>query len=277
MFLKIWEQNKRFILIAGSGLVVFLFFQSCVSSYERKVDGPKGLWAQSGKLERDVRALLKEVSPRYHPEKARLEDYEKLEGSLRSDVELPPEKVPDKPDVVQFNLAIDRTWGQAQEKANRLGVILPEKLGPQEFGVEKQSSKREYERFYSYLAIARRALNALLDSGMAEIGKPKLVQEETLPVLKDSENTLCLFRGVSFTVAGPYESFLRLLKSVQGPQNLLQVRIVSMTSKAGGEERTVKGELEFVGFRLAERSEVAEEEPKAGAKPPPSRKRSRGM
>jgi hypothetical protein len=280
MILKIWEQNKKFILIVGSGLVVFLFFNSCVSSYVGRVYGPKGLLAQSGKLERDVRTLFKEVSPRYYPEKARLEEYQKHEATLRADLELPPEKELDKLDevapLVQFNQAIDRTWALAQEKANRAAIPLPEKLGPQDFGVERTSTKREYERFYAYLGIIRRALHALIDSGVVEIGKPRLIQEETLPVLKDNENSLCLYRGVSFQVAGPYESFLRLLKSLQSPQNFLQVRIVGMGAKGGGDERLVKGELEFVGVRVAERSEVAEEEAKPDLKQTSHRKRVRG-
>src|SRR2546422_1431934 len=280
MFLKIWKQNKKFILSAGSGIVVFLFFNSCVSSYVGHVNGPRGLQAQAGALERKVRTLLKEIGPRYHPEKARLEEYVKHEATLRADLQIPPEKELDKIDeaskLVQFNAAIDRTWGLAQEKANRASVAIPEKLGPQDFGVERTSSNREYERCYSYLGIVRRAINALIDSGIAEIGKPKLIPEETLPVLKEKENTVCLYRGVSFAVSGPYESFLRVLKSLQSPQNFLEVRIVNMASKGGGDDRFVKGELEFVGFRLAERAEVMEDEAKPDSKSTSHRKRVKG-
>ena len=84
---------------------------------------------------------------------------------------------------------------------------------------------------------------------------------------------MCLYRGVSFAVSGPYESFLRVLKSLQSPQNFLEVRIVNMASKGGGDDRLVKGELEFVGFRLAERAEVTEDEAKPDSKSTSHRKR----
>jgi hypothetical protein len=116
MLQRIWTQNKNFILVAGAGLAVFLILNSFVGAYVVRVEGPKGLLAEASKIEKDVRSLHKELNRTYWEEKARLESYEKHEGTLRSELELPREKEVEKLDgaapLVQFNQAIDRAWGQ---------------------------------------------------------------------------------------------------------------------------------------------------------------------
>jgi len=264
MFQRIWTQNKRFILVAGAGLAVFLILNSFLGAFVGRVEGPKGLLAEASKLEKDVRSLHKELNRNYWEEKARLESYEKHESDLASELQLPREKEVEKLDsaapLVQFNQAIDRAWGQALEKANRASVAIPEKLGPEAFGVAKDDGPQEYELYYSYLGVVRRALMALIDAGISEIGRPELVPPEELPVVAGSEDFFCVYRGVRFKVSGAYESFLRLLKSVQEPRSFLQVRILSLGSKGGGDERSVKGELEFVGFQIAAGSTLLKDE-----------------
>ena len=254
MISRIWEQNKKFILVTGGAFAIFLFINSFLGGYIESADGPKGLLAKSSQLEREVRTLHKDLQNRYWEEKSRLESYEKLETDLRGQVELSPEpelaKLDTAAPIGQFNRAVDRVWGQALEKANRATVAIPEKPGPEEFGIEKEDGKAEYERHYDYLGVMRRALAVLVDSGMAEIGRPEIIEEEVFQVIPENDNVHCLLRGVRFKVAGPYESFVKTLKSVQAPKEFLHAR-VEMEQKAG-DDRTVRGHIEFVSVRLVE-------------------------
>lgn len=279
MFTKLWELNKRFLLITGSGLAVFLILNGFVGGCLDSVEGPKGLRTRSGELEKQVRALHKDLY-RYHEEKARLADYERHEAALRAELELPAEpelaRFDEGSALNQFNQAIDKTWGEAQDKANRANVPLPEKLGPQDFLIERKDGKKEYEEHYAYLGVVRRALSALIDAGMVEISRPDLIEEEMLPVLANDDSVHCLFRGVRFRVTGPYESFLRVLKALQAPQAFLQVNVRSLAAKSPGEERLLKGELEFAALRLVESSGVeAEPGQKLPGKAPTSKGRGR--
>jgi len=279
MLTKLWELNKRFLLITGSGLAVFLILNGFVGGCLDSVEGPKGLLTKSGELEREVRALHKYLY-RYHEEKARLADYERHETALRGELELPAEpelaRFDEGSALNQFNQAIDKTWGEAQDKANRANVPLPDKLGPQDFLIERKHGKKEYEGHYAYLGVVRRALVALIDAGMVEISRPDLIEEEMLPVVADDDSVSCLFRGVRFKVTGPYESFLRVLKALQAPQAFLQVNVRSLAAKSPGEERLLKGELEFTALRLVERSAAeADTAPKPRGKEPAPKGRGR--
>ena len=281
VFTRIWGEHKKFILLVGSGLALFLILNSCMSGYIAGVEGSKGLLAQCVKMDRDVRDLQRAVSG-YWSEKARLETYERQEAALRAEIELPMEEEFQKFDeaspIIQLNQAIDRAWGQALERANLAGVAIPDKLGPTEFQVGTNDGKAEYENVYRYLGVVRRALLALIESGMTDIGRPDLSQFDELPVLPDKGDPVCQFRGVRFAVSGPYEAFLRLLQRVQAPQGFLQVRLVDLRAKGQGDERSVKGVVEFVGIRLAEGAEVASEESrdekKASGKGAPRRRRT---
>ncbi len=259
MLSRLWAENKRFILIAGSGLAVFLILNGILGGYLARVDG---VLRKASLLEKDSRALLKDLK-RYWDEKSRLSDYEKHEAQLRGELELPPEKEIDNLDkaapLVQFNQAIDRAWGLAREKANQAAVAIPEKLGPQDFGVEKGDSDRDYERHYAYLGVIRRALHALIDAGMAEISRPELIQEDLLRVIPDDDGVSCMLRAVRFRVAGSYDSFIKVLKALQAPQSFIQVNIGSLAAKGAGDDRTVKGDLEFTTFRLVEGAEAAKD------------------
>lgn len=257
MLTKLWEQNKRFLLLVGSGLVVFLILNGAVNGCLDQVDGPKGLYARVGQLEKEVRALHKELNPRYGEARARLEDYRRHEEALRADIELPPEPELTRFDaaspLIQFNQAVDRTWGEALEKANRASIPLPEKLGPEDFWIEQRDDRPEYEGHYAYLGIVRRALGALIDAGVAEIGKPLLEDEDWLPIIEGNEQVACVLRSVRFKVLGSYDSVLRVLKSLQEPGKFLQVSVRSLARQTGsGDERLLRGELEFVAIRLVD-------------------------
>lgn len=263
-FTRIWEENRSFILVSGAAFALFLILNSCVSSYAGRVDGPKGLHAKAAGLEKNVRRLHKELG-QYHVVRGLIEGYEREEESLRGELELPAEKELEAFDaaapLIQFEKAIDRVWGQALDRANRAGVAIPEKLGPQDFGVGRQDGKAEYERHYAYLGIVRRALDTLIASGLEEIGRPDLVEADILPVLPDDETMYCHFRAVRFRVSGPFQSFAKTLQAVQAPGDFLQVRVADMGPRGRGEEEAVKGELVFVAFRLVDAAALGGEQP----------------
>ena len=186
MLARIWTQNKKFILVVGSSLALFLILNSCIGGYMHRADGPKGLGAKSAMLQRDIRRLQKELAG-YSEVKSLLQAYEREENTLRADLELPQEKEMDAFDeatpIRQFDQAVYRVWNDARQKANQANVPLPEKLDVRDFGVERQDGRTEYRRHYAYLGILRRALNLLINSGMTEIGRPELLEPDSLPVL----------------------------------------------------------------------------------------------
>jgi hypothetical protein len=260
MLSRIWAEQKRFILVVGGGFAIFLFLNALAGGCIQRADGPNGLIAQAGKREREVRALHKELKDRYWDEKSRLEGFEKEEAALRADLELPPEAeiatLDEAAPINQFNRAIDKVWGEATRTANRAAIALPEKLGPEDFGISSDDGKREYEQHYAYLGVIRRALRTLVESGMTEIGRPELVDAELVPVIPGNEIIQCIYVGVIIKVAGPYDAFLRALKGVQGAKDFLQVRIEEIAQKSANEERIVRGELQFLSFRLAEGADL---------------------
>jgi len=273
MFIRIWTQNRKFLLAAGSGLAVFLILNYVVNSTRGNLDGPGGFLAKAAALEQQIRALHRELSQSYWEQKTRLEAYEKQELQLRSEIELPPEEEIDKFDekapLLQFSQAIDRTWARAREKANQAHVMLPEKLGPQDFGVDRQDGKREYERYYGYLAVVRRALSLLVESGLTEIGRPELVPEQILGIVPGNANAACSLRGVKVQVAGTFDAYLRVLEGAQAPKSFLQVRILGLARPARGDEKALKGELEFVSIRFLEgrdAEEALQERPKGSGR-----------
>ena len=50
MISRIWEQNKKFILVTGGSFALFLFINSFLGGYIESADGPKGLLAKSSQL-----------------------------------------------------------------------------------------------------------------------------------------------------------------------------------------------------------------------------------
>jgi hypothetical protein len=272
MLTKFWEQNKRFLLITGGGLAVFLLLNALIGSYVHRAD--KSL-TRASQLERDIRELKKELSLRFWQEKTRLADYETHEQSLRKELELPPEKELASFDasapLLQFNAAVNRVWGEATEQANRAGVALPEKLSSDDFGIESRDGRELYEQYYDYLAVARRGLDVLVGAGMTEIQKPALQAEEDLPI-RLNDKVVCRLRPVSFTVSGPFESFLRALKGVQAAGSFLQVRLMQLGPKRG-DDRVLQGTVQFAGIRLVEASEADVKNMKPKSKVPIRRKK----
>jgi hypothetical protein len=259
---RIWAQNRRYLLLTGAGLALFLILNSCISSYAERVEGPTGLYARSTKLAREIRQLHKEVAV-YNEVRSVLTGYEEQEAELRGAVELSPEKELESFDestpILQFEKAVDRVWEQAVERANRVGVILPEKPDSRDFGVARGDARREYESHYANLGVLRRGLEVLIRSGMVEIGRPEFLEADYLPVLPDDESLFVLFRALRFRVVGPYDSYIRALQAVQSPGDFLQVRIRKMTVARGNEEGLIAGDLDFVAFRLVDAADLESE------------------
>ena len=174
---------------------------------------------------------------------------------------------------MQFNQAIDRVWGESLEKANRRGVAIPEKLGPEDFGIRTGDGQAEYARYYDELAIVGAALGALIEAGLTEIRRPAVLEEEDLEI-SGSDSFLCRFRGCSFDVAGPYDSFVRTFTNLQEAGNFLQVRMIELRPRRE-DASVLQGTLEFVGIRLVDGSTLEDSGPSEGLAPPASRRSKR--
>ena len=81
VFQKLWEENKRFLLVTGAGLLVFLFLYSLLVSGTRSV-AEETNGAIFEHLEPDVKRLHTHLKDAYHAEQSRLRDYEAIETHL---------------------------------------------------------------------------------------------------------------------------------------------------------------------------------------------------
>ena len=251
-FKRIWEQNKRFLMITGAGLSVFLMLNSLVSSYVARAD--KLLQGASRDAEQ-ARRLKQELKGQYWEIKGRLGDYERYEEQLQKDLSLPPESALRKLDkralLVQFNEATEAVWEDALAIANARSVELPERLSAEDdFGYETSDGPAELARYYDYLAVTRHGLMALLESGMREIFRPELIAEEMQPIPDNAGEASMMLRVVRFGCVGPYDAYSRLLGSVQEAGRFLQVQVLSLTPVKGSNESLLKAELLFAGLRL---------------------------
>ncbi len=267
-FKRIWEQNKRFLIITGAGLSVFLMLNSLVSSYVARADK---LLQGASQFGEQARRLKQELKGQYWEIKGRLTDYERYEEQLQKDLSLPPESALRKLDkralLVQFNEATEAVWEDALAIANARSVELPERLSAEDdFGYETTDGPAELARYYDYLAVTRHGLMALLESGMREIFRPELIPEEMQPIPDNAGEASMMLRVVRFGCVGPYDAYSRLLGSVQEAGRFLQVQVLSLVPVKGSNEGLLKAELLFAGLRLIRSSgDVTELSP--GGKP----------
>jgi hypothetical protein len=253
MIQRLWEDHRKLIIQCGAGLVVFLFLNSCISRY---VDRAEATDRQSRKVLDQNRRLHKQLEESYAEEAEKVEVYAALEQDLRSAVCLsePPEIQSAGGSLqIKFDKEIADAWESVLPDANRAGLTLPPRLTSQDFGVQPEDGAVEYKRYYSYLGIVRQALPALVKSGFEELGAVDLVPEEVREVVLNDGVSL-LERAVSFQVAGPYESFLKLLGAFQEPGKFLQVRVRNLRQPKGkaADAGGLHAELLFVGLRLEE-------------------------
>ncbi|MBI4585241.1 MAG: hypothetical protein HY717_14605 [Planctomycetes bacterium] len=281
-FQKIWEENKRFLLIAGGGLAAFLLLNAIlVTGYKNQALGKDGTIERNRLLEVKVQRLYKEVRDRFHEEKNMLESYAHFERDYLQRFSIPPQK--NLPDFrkgtsaqIYFNDQIEKIWGEVSRKAREINCLMPEKITTQDLGVLPDDTAEDTQRHFIYLEILRRALNAMVDSGMKKIDKPKLHEEEPLPV-KGNPAAQIVYQRLTVQVQGTYDSFLQLLRKCQEPNQpnktgqFLQVILLDLAPVSAGAASLLKGNLEFANFAI---EEVKEEGAQPAAGGPRSKLRS---
>ncbi|MCH2374258.1 MAG: hypothetical protein MK538_08730 [Planctomycetes bacterium] len=245
-----FQRNRRFLLIVGAGLAIFMTLNSLVSAY---IGRAASLLEGANDFAEKSRKLKEELKGQYHETKERIEEYEKFETALRRDLELPEIRQAKNLDknsmLVQFNQATEDVWGELRTIANRRGVELPDRLKLRDFGHEPTDGPTEFRRYYDYLAIVRRSLIATLESGVAEIQRIELVPGDLLTVPGDDDSRV-LVRSVRFRVIGGFESFVDVLTSVQTSGDFLQVQVERLGVNERSDDGSLRGDLRFSGLRL---------------------------
>lgn len=269
MFERLWAENRRFVLVAGTGFAVFLILNSCVSSCGSRLVGPQGLYARAERLEKDIRRLHKSLG-QYSVVQTYLEGYEREETSLREALEIAPEPEIRNFDAaapaLQFERAVDRIWGQALSKANRANVAIPDKPSLSDFRIGRGDGPAEYDEHYRKLALLRRALDALIDSEASQISRPAVLDPEEFAIAPGDGSVTCVFYGVEFRAEGSLASFFKLLSALQAPPEFLQVRLVSLAPKRGESGDPLEGTIQFWSFRFLEGKETGGGSKTKGAK-----------
>ncbi len=242
---RIWEENKRFFLVAGAGLAVFLGLNAWISSY---LAGADATLRKASELAEQSRKLKQELKGGYWEVRGRIDDYAELEKRLLGDLAVAPLSEASRLDqnalLVEFNESIEKVWEDALKIANRQGVELPERLSPDDFGYEPSDDLTAFQRYYKYLAIIRRAMNAILEADVRELGQPELIAEDVHAIENNPERGL-LLRVVRFSTLASYDTYVRLLKSVQTPGDFLQVQILSLAVPKGGDGSLLRADMIF--------------------------------
>lgn len=274
---RFWHENKRFLLITGGGLALFLILNSCIVT--PLVGNPSKERAKNQALEVEINKIRNEVIQRAPEEKRNLRDLKQIESELSARfLTQPPADIPDSSrgaPQIQFTERIERIWSDLRSKANQRNVRIPERITPSDLGVDQGDGEVENRRNASYLEILGRALRTCVEAGMVQIDKPVINQEEYLYVREDEE-VLTVYRRIGLMAYGPYDAFKRVLREFQNP-GFVQVRLLNLDSKGSGGANTLRGQFEFVGV-LLEGEKVGEQEktpPKETKTPPrkPSRKK----
>jgi len=267
---QIWQDNKRFLLKVGGGFAIFLLLRTCV--VESYIDGAGLIHRRNQKTEQGINRLRNELIQRAPEEKKNLEELLEIEKELGKRYLTPPPAVVPDPRLgspqIQFSERIDRIWGELRASADQTNVKIPEKITTSDLSVYAGNSPADHERSAAYLGILERALKTCIDSGMTQIGKPAIFQEEGSGIA-ENEGFLVVYRRVGLTVYGPYQAFKRVLRAYQDPP-FTQVRLTNQDTKGPADSGLLRGTLEFVGIHLEK--EVAEGGEGAAAKKSARRK-----
>ena len=253
MLKDFWEENKRFLLLVGGGLLVFLIADHYIGNY---IGGTENIRKKSQKRRQDVVLLHKGLKNGWYEEKRKVQACKDHEAGLKDKLCLPEPAALDGENSqlqIKFDKAISDTWEGVRQEANRAGIRLPAPLTARDFNVEQDDTVAQYQEHYSDLAIVERALEVLVKSGVSEIETPEPYEPDRLPV-KDNDSVKCLYRAVSIGVTTSFESLQKVFEQVQSGEPFLQVRLRSLGAKGSTneEERALEGEIEFIGFRLEE-------------------------
>src|SRR5262245_47921916 len=127
---RIWQENKRFLLMVGGALALFLLLRSCaVDGLLRSADAER---QRNQKLEKEINGTRSRVIVRYPEERKSLADLAQIETNLAGRcLTPPPANVPDtkrSAAQIQFSEMIESIWAKLKTKANQKGVRIPEKI-----------------------------------------------------------------------------------------------------------------------------------------------------
>ena len=260
-----WLENKEFLLLAGGGLLVFFV----VNNYfiESYVGGAESIRKESQKKHQAVVLLHKGLKNDWIEEKLKVKAFQEHELELKKKLclaEAEPLEGESSQLQIRFDKKISDTWEGVRQDANRAGIRLPAALTARDFNVDQDDGVAEYQEHYSDLSIVERALQVLVKAGVSEILTPEPYESDRLPV-KGNESFQCLYRAVSIGVTTSFESLQKVFEQVQAGELFLQVRLRNLRAKgsANEEDRSLEGEIEFIGFRIEEGA-VIPDGPRAG-------------
>ena len=172
--------------------------------------------------------------------------YEEHEAALSKEVCLPPdpEVKSSKTLLLEFSKKIESVWSRLNQEASRRGLVLPEKLTSEDFGIDMEHGPADYQVFYSYLAIVQQALEALVTSGITYVSSPTLIAPESPDKTQvvGSESHYCLYRGVAFSVKGSYSSGRRVL--------IQRLPVLTSSSEASRSATTISSPAFQVSARM---------------------------
>lgn len=251
---SLWEENKRFLLIAGSGLAVFLLLRSCVvvpfAARAEKTDD------RNIRLTDQVRGLYSEVRKGFEKARARHEALGDLEDELlgRYSLVLPGEALRPRDGSareVHLTHQIEKIWGDVYRKARERNCELPQKISTRDLGVRPDSTEAELAHFIRQLEVLRRALEVLVDAGVRKIGPLRLHPTADFFIRENPDHRWLLER-IDISVEGSYESLADTLRECQKPGRTLQVLLADVAPGKTGDPGLLKARLEFAGFHIEE-------------------------
>src|SRR5262245_56877860 len=213
---RIWQENKKFLLMVGGALALFLLLRSCaVDGLLRAADGER---QRNQKLEKEINGTRSRVVVRYPEEKKSLENLAQIEANLAARyLSAPPANIPDtkrSAAQIQFSEMIESIWAKLKTRANQKGVRIPERISTTDLGVQSGDNAADHERNSMYLEIVDRALGTCVDQGMLQIEKPTIFPEEDAPI-RDNDDVSMIYRRVGLTGHGPYEGHTPRSRQVQ--------------------------------------------------------------
>lgn len=263
VFQQLWEENKKFLLITGGGLVVFLFLNAFFVAGSRSVAETTNRRIYE-RLDPRVRELYNAVRHGYYEEEKRLSAYLEVESDLlrRYTITLPDnlESMIRGAPEIHYNQIIDGIWGElnALKTQQSSDCEIPVKLTTRELDVRKDDRPADHRRHHLYLEVVRRSMRAMVESGMRRIGKPRLHPEEVLFIRSNPRHQI-VYQRVSFPdVIGPYSAFADVARSLQrtaDPRNgggLVQVLVLDLNSRGLSDPEHLRGQLEFAAFSIEE-------------------------
>lgn len=265
MFKGFWLENKKFLLKVGGGLLVFLI------AFWGIGDSPLEILGKNKKcdvLRQEIKLLHGSLARDSHyMAEDKFVAYQEREKELAKALCLPPgEEIEGESGQlsIRFDQKITNTWDGLRQEASKAGIRLPAALNKDDFGVQQDDNRSQYQVHYSYLSIVKRAISLLVNAGVNEIGIPTLELDEEPLLVKDNDNDgdiriECIYQLVSIPVTLSFGSLQKVLDKAQdtagtaGPYLQVRLRDLDAKGSANEEERALQGDIEFVGFRLDER------------------------